>query len=66
MNLTKRPRLGLMKNDLEQVTLIRAWSYHAGLKYAVRVDDYDFDSISILTAHPERVPRVAMMPCKYA
>ena len=50
LNSANRPHLGLMMNDLGQVMLIGAWSYHAGVKYAGHVADYELESIGISTA----------------
>ena len=58
----KRAHLGLMLNQQERVIYMRAWNYHAGLRRARAIVDYDFESIPVNPAYHDRLPRVALVP----
>jgi hypothetical protein len=61
----KRSHLGILYNQAGRVTHIRAWNYHAGLRRARQIVDYDFESVPVNPAYHDRVPRVALVPGTY-
>jgi hypothetical protein len=61
-----RPHLGLLENHGGEVIKIRAWDYHAGLRYRGVVADFDFESIDVPNTLADRMPRVALVPHSHA
>jgi hypothetical protein len=62
----QRPHLGLLENHGGEVIKIRAWDYHAGLRYRGAIADFDFESIEVPDTLCDRMPRVALAPHTYA
>ena len=44
---------------------IRAWDYHAGLRYHGVISDFGFESLQAPPEYHTDVPRVALLPGKY-
>ena len=58
-----RPHLGLMENHAGEITWIRAWEYHAGLRAGQTLRDYELESLRIdPVVGAERLPRVGLIP----
>ena len=58
-----RPHLGLVENHAGEITWIRAWEYHAGLRAGQTLRDYELESLRIdPVVGMNRLPRVALIP----
>ena len=62
----KRAHLGLLFNHDGDVIYIRAWDYHAGLRKARQVADYDFESVPVNPIYHHQLPRVALISAQYS
>ena len=45
---------------------IRAWDYHAGLRFRDAVADFDFESLEVPDELCDCMPRIALVPHTYA
>ena len=54
-----------MLNHEGQVIHIRAWDYHAGLRRARKIADYDPESAPVNPSYHNQLPRVALISAEY-